>query len=87
MLQLFELIVSSPLGPLIVSALRNTLYAAMIIAECEECGFDDLGKLLLGGFAVAIVVGVAGSLLWRRKKEKDSASSGFVSIRSSGRRD
>ena len=82
MFQLFELILSSPFGAFIVSAARYTIYAVMIVTGCEECAFDDLGKLLLGGFAVALVVGIAASLLWRRRKEKDSGSSGFVSIRS-----
>jgi len=82
MFQLFELILSSPIGGFIASMARDTIYAAMIVAECEECAFDDLGKLLFGGFAVALVVGIGGSLLWRRRREKDSRSSGFVSIRS-----
>lgn len=82
MFQLFELILSSPIGALIVSAVRDTIYAVMIVTDCEDCGFEDLGKLLLGGIAVAIVLGIAGSLLWRRRKERDSRSSSFVSIRS-----
>ena len=53
MLQLFELIASSPLGAFFVSALRDTYYAAMILADCEECGFNDLGKLLFGGVILA----------------------------------
>jgi hypothetical protein len=80
MFQLFELILTSPIGALLVSALRDTVYAAMIIAECEECGFNDLGKLLFGGVILAVVIGVGGSLWWRRRKE-GKATSDFLSIR------
>ena len=82
MLQLFEIILSSPLGALIVTALKDTVYAATLISDCEECGFNDLGKLLFGGLFLAIVVGIAGSLLWRRWRQRHSDSSAYVSIRS-----
>ena len=81
MIQIFELILSSPIGALILSALRDAAYAAMIVTDCEECGFNDLGKLLFGGLILALLVGVAASILWRRQKENDSKSD-FVSIRS-----
>jgi hypothetical protein len=80
MLQVFELILSSPIGALILAALRDAVYAAMIIADCEECGFNDLGKLLFGGLLLALVVGVGASLWWRRREDK--SDSDFVSIRS-----
>lgn len=80
MLQLFELILASPIGALIVSVLRDTYYAAMIIADCDECGFNDLGKLLFGGLILAVLVGIGASLWWRRRKEAKSAPE-FVSIR------
>ena len=81
MLQLFEFILSSPLGALIVTALKDTVYAATLISDCEDCGFNDLGKLLFGGLLLAIVVGIAGSLLWRRWRQRHSDSSAYVSIR------
>jgi hypothetical protein len=84
MLQLFELILASPIGALIVSVLRDTYYAAMIIADCDECGFNDLGKLLFGGLILAVLVGIGLSLWWRRRKEGKSAPE-FVSIRANDR--
>ena len=81
MLQLFELIASSPLGAFFVSAMRDTYYAAMILADCDECGFNDLGKLLFGGLILAVLAGVGASLYWRQRKEGKSDSD-FVSIRS-----
>ncbi|HXT62289.1 MAG TPA: hypothetical protein VN696_04560 [Pyrinomonadaceae bacterium] len=80
MFQLLDLILAS-MGAFIVSALRDTVYAAMIVAECDECGFNDLGKLLFGGLIVAVLIGVGGSLLWRRMKEKNANTSEFVSIK------
>jgi hypothetical protein len=81
MLQLLELIANSPLGAFLISALRDTYYAAMILTDCEECGFNDLGKLLFGGIILAVMVGVGASLWWRRRKESHPSTSEFVSIR------
>jgi len=80
MFQLFDLILASA-GGMILGALRDTIYLAMLISDCDECGFNDLGKLLFGGLILAILVGVGGSLLWRRMKEKNASESDFVSIR------
>ena len=84
MFQLFDLILAS-VGAMIFSALRDTVYVAMIISDCDECGFNDLGKLLFGGLVLAILVGVGGSLLWRRMREKNTRASDFVSIKSNDR--
>ncbi|HEY8205299.1 MAG TPA: hypothetical protein VIF81_11270 [Pyrinomonadaceae bacterium] len=81
MFQLIDLILGSPVGAFIVSALRDTVYAAMILADCDECGFNDLGKLLFGGLILAVLIGIGASLLWRRAKEKNAAELGFVSIK------
>ena len=86
MFQFIDLILSSPIGAFIATVLRDTVYAAMILSECEECGFEDLGKLLIGGIILAVLVGVAASLLWRRAKERQSTSNGFVSIRANDRK-
>ena len=85
MFQLFDLILASG-GGMIFVALRDTVYVAMIISDCDECGFNDLGKLLFGGLVLALLVGVGGSLLWRRMKEKQSRASEFVSIGINSRR-
>lgn len=86
MFQLIDVIVVL-LGGMMFAALRDTVYAVMILADCDECGFNDLGKLLFGGLILAVLVGVAASLLWRRAKEKNESSSAFVSIRGSDRRE
>ena len=83
MFELFELILASPIGAFISAGVQDALYAIIIASDCDECGFNDLGKLLFGGVLAAILVGVVISVLVRRMKERSPASSGFVSIRSS----
>ena len=87
MFQLFELILASQIGAFIFAGLQDALYAAIVVSDCDECGFNDLGKLLFGGVIAAILVGVVISVLLRRMKEKQPHSSGFVSISHSGRED
>ena len=86
MFQLFELILASPIGAFIFAGLQNTLYVVILAADCDDCGFNDLGKLLLGGLMAAILAGVVISVLLRRMKERSSAASGFVSIMSIDRK-
>ena len=82
MLELLELIITSPLGAAIGTVLENSIYAVIVFSDCDECGFNDLGKLLFGGLILAVVVGIAVSVLRHRAKQKGSQTSGFVSIRS-----
>ena len=44
--------------------------------------FDDLGKLLLGGVAAAIVVAVGFTLVRFRLRDKKPETSNFISISS-----
>ena len=44
--------------------------------------FDDLGKLLLGGVAAAIVVAVGFTLVRFRLRDKKTETSNFISISS-----
>jgi len=82
MFELLELILASPIGVFIFAGLQDVLYAVIVAADCDECGFNDLGKLLFGGVTAAILVGVVISVLARRMKEKTPSASEFVSIRS-----
>ena len=86
MFQLFDLLITSPLGVLAFGFVQDLIYATLIVSDCEVCAFDDLGKLLLGGVAAAILVGIGVSLWFRRKQDKDFNSSQFVSIRSTERK-
>ena len=87
MFELLDLILASPVGAAILDGFQNSLYALIVLSDCDECGFNDLGTLLFGGVILAVLVGVALSILLRRFKEKNSTKSAFVTIRSSDRRD
>jgi len=87
MFQLLDLIMTSAVGVFLMNAFETALYAALLAGDCDECGFNDLGKLLFGGVLLAILVGITVSLLYRRKRDNDSASAQFVSIRSTKRED
>lgn len=62
------------------------IYAAVAVSDCDECGFNDLGKLLFGGVIATIVVGIAISVLHHRIKQKSKEPSAFVSIRSENKK-
>ncbi|HEY0350272.1 MAG TPA: hypothetical protein VGC60_19205 [Pyrinomonadaceae bacterium] len=83
MIQLFDLIMTSPIEVFIAGMAQDVIYAALLVSDCDECGFNDLGKLLFGGVLAAIIVGVAVSILLRRAKKSRADESQFVSIRSS----
>ena len=82
MFQLLDLLVTSPLGVYLGTAAANIAYAALMLSDCDECGFNDLGKLLFGGLSLAALVGISVSLLYRRSRHGNSQDSQFVSIRS-----
>ena len=83
MFQLFDLIIRSPIGAYLAHVAESVAYLILVASDCEECGFNDLGKLLFGGLILAVLVGVSVSLWYRRKRDHESASPQFVSIRSS----
>ena len=80
MFALFDLILATPIGALILAALQNTFDAILVITDCDDCGFNDLGKLLFGGVIVAVLIGIGASLLWRRVRDGQTNSSHLVSI-------
>ena len=82
MLQMMALVLGLPGG---VSVIRDVVYAALIVSDCDECGFNDLGKLLFGGLAAAILAGIAVSVIVRKRKESHPQASAFVSIRDADR--
>jgi len=85
MFQLFDLIITSPIGVFFAGVMQDVIYTALIVSDCDECGFNDLGKLLFGGVIAAIIVGVAVSILVRRAKESRPDESQFVSINATRR--
>ena len=80
MFQLFDLIMTSPLGVFLLSKAQDAIYWALTISDCDECGFNDLGRLLLGGVGLALIIGVGASTLYWKRKSKHDHQTGFVSI-------
>jgi hypothetical protein len=59
-------------------------FYCLIVSESEETeSFGDLGKLLLGGFAAAVIVALAFTYIRLRLRETRPETSGFISINSS----
>ena len=71
----------TPLAAAAFYALENALYFAIVVADCEDCGFDNLGLLLFGGLVLAIGVGVVFTLIKLRWRDKKSQAPAFISIR------
>lgn len=59
----------------------NTLVLLTLLQETQT-NFDDMGKLLLGGVAAAIVVAVGFTLVRFRLRDKKPQTSSFISISS-----
>jgi len=76
MFQLIDLAITAPIGMLMT----------MLVSDCDECGFNDLGKLLFAGLAAAILVGIAVSVIVRKRKDSHAQTSEFVSIRETDRK-
>ena len=87
MFQLLDLIITSPFGAYVTGAIENVMYLALVASDCDECGFNDLGKLLFGGVILAVLAGITVSLLYRRSRDSKAGESHFVSIRSTSRRE
>ena len=83
MFQFFDLLVTSPIGVFLFAKAQDLIYAALVVSDCDECGFNDLGKLLFGGLALALLVGVGISMLFWKMKGKESKQMSVVSIHAS----
>ena len=83
MFQFFDLLVTSPIGVFLFAKAQDLIYAALVFSDCDECGFNDLGKLLFGGLGLALLVGVGISILFWKMKGKESKQMSVVSIHAS----
>jgi hypothetical protein len=61
--------------------------AMFLIQEEIAEDFNDLGKLLLGGFALAVAVAIAFSFVRLRLRDKKVPTSQFISISSVDRKE
>ena len=80
MFQLLDLLITSPIGVFVFAKTQDLIYAALVVSDCDECGFNDLGKLLFGGLALALLVGVGISILFWKMKGKGTSTTSVVSI-------
>ena len=60
----------------------NSLVLISFLQETPVTNFDDLGTLLLGGVAAAIVFAVGFTLVRFRLRDKKPQTSSFISISS-----
>lgn len=66
--------------------LHNTHALAIFLVQEEiATDFNDLGKLLLGGFVLAVAVAIALTFVRLRLRDKKAPTSEFISINSSER--
>jgi hypothetical protein len=67
---------------MLILILPSSLAFITLLQETET-NFNDLGKLLLGGVAAAIVFAVAFTFVRLRLRDKKPPTSDFISISSS----
>ena len=85
MFQLFDIIMTSPIAVFVIAKAEDVI-TALVISDCDDCGFNDLGKLLFGGLALAILLGVGLSILIWKIKNKESERTSVVSIQTNAKR-
>lgn len=70
----------TPFAAAAFDALENALLFAIVLSDCEDCGFDNLGLLLFGGVFLAVGVGVVFTLIRLRLRDKKTEAPTFISI-------
>ena len=65
---------------LMIAMLFDQAFVLLGLLQEANADFDDLGTLLLGGVAAAIVVAVAFSYVRLRFREKHPPKSDFITI-------
>ena len=65
---------------MMISILAAQAFALFTLLQEPQGQFDDLGKLLLGGVAAAIVVAVVFSFFRLKFREKNPPKSDFITI-------
>lgn len=61
---------------------RLGLFSIWFVEEAEASDFDDLGMLLLGGFAVAVALAIVLTIIRMKLQAKRPPSPGLISINS-----
>ena len=67
--------------PILISALYYVyLFSILFVQEADAADFNDLGKMLLGGFALAIAIAVLFVFVKLRLRDKRPQTAKFLSI-------
>lgn len=74
------------LSNLVIAVSLNSVLSLIMQSEIAE-DFNDLGKLLLGGFAAAVAIAIAFTFIKLRLREKRPQSTQFISISESQNKD
>ncbi|MEP6708480.1 MAG: hypothetical protein ABJC05_13215 [Pyrinomonadaceae bacterium] len=72
----------TPLAAAAFMALENVLCLVIVVSDCDDCGFDNLGLLLFGGLVLAIGAGVVFTLIRLRLRDNKAKTPSFISISS-----
>lgn len=72
----YTMLLLTPLAAAAFMALENVL--GFVVSDCDDCGFNDLGMLLLGGLAIG--VGVVFTLIRLRLSGNKTKAPAFLSI-------
>ena len=73
--------------PILISVLYYVyLFSILFLQEAEAADFNDLGKMLLGGFALAISVAILFVFVKLRLRDKKPQAAQFLSISHVGKR-
>ena len=70
----------TPLAAAVFMALENALGFVIVVSDCDDCGFDNLGLLLFGGLVLAIGIGVVFTLIRLRLRDNKAQTLAFISI-------
>jgi hypothetical protein len=65
------------------TACQQAVFAAGFLLQGDGSDFKDLGKLLLGGFALAVAAAVGFTIVRLRLRDKKPPAAQFISINSS----
>jgi hypothetical protein len=58
----------------------STVFITILLSQVDASEFQDLGKIMLGGFVLAVGAGVTFTLIRLRLRDKKSPRPQFISI-------
>ena len=71
---------------MLIVSLCGFVSVLLVLFETADSDFSDLGRKLLGGFAIAVIVAVVLAILYVRKRDNEEPAR-FISITQPDRAD